>query len=61
LEIQQRIRVVLEEPDVTFPVEGHPAMRPDTSFIDLVSISQPPRCALLPLLILTFDFVGQRL
>jgi hypothetical protein len=25
-----------------FPVEGHPAMRLDTGFVDLVSTSQPP-------------------
>jgi hypothetical protein len=42
-EIQQCIQEALEEPDATFVVEGHPAMRPDTSFIDLVSTSRPPR------------------
>jgi hypothetical protein len=41
LEIQHRIREALEEPDATFLVEGHPPMRPDTGFIDLISISQP--------------------
>jgi hypothetical protein len=46
-EIQQRIRVALEEPDATFLVEGHPAMLPDTGFIDLVSIPQPPHCVSL--------------
>jgi hypothetical protein len=38
-EILQRIQEVLEEPNVTFPVEDHPAMRSYTGFIDLVSIS----------------------
>jgi hypothetical protein len=43
-EIQQHIQEALKEPDATFPVEGHPAMRPDTGFIDLVSTSRPPHC-----------------
>jgi hypothetical protein len=60
-EIQQCIQEALEEPDATFPVEGHPAMRPDNGFIDLVSISRPPHCVLLFFLILTLDFVGRRL
>jgi hypothetical protein len=37
LEIQQCIQEALDEPDAIFSVEGHPAMRPDTTFIDLVS------------------------
>jgi hypothetical protein len=46
-EIQQRIREALDEPDAIFPIEGHPVIRPDTGFIDLVSTSQTPRCVLL--------------
>jgi hypothetical protein len=46
-EIQQRIWEVLDEPNAMFLVEGHPAMRPDTGLIDLVSTSRPPRCVLL--------------
>jgi hypothetical protein len=38
-EIQQRIWETLEEPNGTFPFEGHLPMRPDTGFVDLVSIS----------------------
>jgi hypothetical protein len=40
--IKQRIREALDEPDAVFPVEGHPAMQPNTGFINLVSTSQPP-------------------
>jgi hypothetical protein len=61
LDIQQHFREALEEPDVTFPVEGHLTMRPDTSFIDLVSISRPPHCVFLFFLILTLNFVGRHL
>jgi hypothetical protein len=42
LEIQQRIREVLDEPDAVFLVEGQLAKRPDTDFIDLVSTCRPP-------------------
>jgi hypothetical protein len=41
-EIEQRIQKVLDQPDAMFPVEGHPVMRPDIGFVDLVSTSQPP-------------------
>jgi hypothetical protein len=61
LEIQQHIWEALEETDATFPVEGHPPMRPDTGFIDLESISQPPHQVLLPSLTLTFNFTGWRM
>jgi hypothetical protein len=50
---------VLEEPDVTFPIEGHLSMRPNNGFIDLVSISRPPHCVSLFFLILTLDFMGR--
>jgi hypothetical protein len=39
LKIQECIWEALEEPDTIFPVEGHPTMRPDTGFINLVSNS----------------------
>jgi hypothetical protein len=42
LVIEQRIWEALNEPDAVFLFEGHPAMRPGTGFIDLVSTSQPP-------------------
>jgi hypothetical protein len=62
LEIQQHIREALEEPDMAFQVEvqvdGHPVMRPDTGFINLVSTSRPHT---LFFLILILDFVGRRL
>jgi hypothetical protein len=47
LEIEQCIREALDKPEVVFPVKGHLAMRPDASFVDLVSTSQPPFHVLL--------------
>ncbi|RLN39335.1 uncharacterized protein C2845_PM01G05450 [Panicum miliaceum] len=38
-EIRQRVREALEDKDVVFPVPGHPPMRPDRGFVDLVSVS----------------------
>jgi hypothetical protein len=41
-EMMQCIREVLEEPEAVFLVEGHPAIRPDTGFVDLMSTSKTP-------------------
>jgi hypothetical protein len=41
-EVAQHIKeaTTMEEPDSMFSIPGHPAMRPDTGFIDLVSSFQ---------------------
>nr|TKW30953.1 hypothetical protein SEVIR_2G073100v2 [Setaria viridis] len=35
-EIRQRIREALEDKDAEYPVPGHPPMRPDAGFVDLI-------------------------
>jgi hypothetical protein len=46
--IQHRIREALEEPNMTFLVEDHLLMRPNTGLVDLVSISLTPTSCLAP-------------
>jgi hypothetical protein len=36
-EVMQCIKEVMEESDIVFPTPGHPVMRPDMGFVDLVS------------------------
>jgi hypothetical protein len=44
-DIEQRIREVTDVLDDTFrfPIPGHPMMRPDAGFIDLVSVVEPSK------------------
>ena len=37
-EVEQRVREVLEDKDAVYSVLGHPPMRPDEDFIQLVRI-----------------------
>lgn len=49
----------MDEPDTIFPIEGHPAIWPDTGFIDLVSTSRPPlHVSLLSQFLLSTSWFG---
>ncbi|XP_025827310.1 uncharacterized protein LOC112902446 [Panicum hallii] len=57
-EITQCIREALDGPEAVFAVEGHPVMRLDTGFIDLVS-AFPPSFHVLLLSGSYFGFIGR--